>query len=84
MTQPQVTNGTIIFRQWDRVSGLNETAQTFNALDELYALCLSIKDPEIIDRIVIEGQDSQGQRRVIAFEFQSITISSHASQKTSE
>lgn len=81
MTQPHVTNGTIIFRQWNRASGLSETAQTFHSLDELYALCLSIKDPEIIDRIVIEGQDDQTQKRVIAFEFQSITISS---QKTSE
>jgi len=42
---------------------------------------LSIRDPEIIDRIVIEGHDSHAQRRVIAFEFQSITISS---QKLSE
>lgn len=81
MTQPQVTRGTIILRQWDRYTGLNETSQTFSSLDELYTLCLSIKDPEIIDRIVIEGQDGQAQRRVIAFEFQSITISS---QKLSE
>lgn len=81
MSSPQVTNGTIIFRQWNRTSGLSETAQSFRSLDELYALCLSIKDPEIIDRIVIEGQDAQTQRRVIAFEFQSITISS---QKLSE
>ena len=81
MTQPHVTIGTIIFRQWNRASGLSETSQTFHSLDELYALCLSIKDPEIIDRIVIEGQDDQTQKRVIAFEFQSITISS---QKTSE
>jgi hypothetical protein len=81
MPSPQVTNGTIIFRQWDRASGLTETTQTFTSLDELYALCLSIKDPEIIDRIVIEGQDGQMLKRVIAFEFQSITISS---QKPSE
>lgn len=81
MPSPQVTNGIIIFRQWDRASGLTETTQTFTSLDELYALCLSIKDPEIIDRIVIEGLDGQMLKRVIAFEFQSITISS---QKTSE
>jgi len=81
MSQPQVTSGTIIFRQWSRTSGLNETAQAFRSLDELYTLCLSIRDPEIIDRIVIEGHDSHAQRRVIAFEFQSITISS---QKLSE
>lgn len=81
MSSPQVTRGTIILRQWDRLTGLNESSQSFNSLDELYAVCLSIKDPEIIDRIVIEGQDGQMQKRVIAFEFQSITISS---QKISE
>lgn len=75
MILPQVNEGTIILRQWSRAAGLRESARTFQSLDELYALCLSTETPEVIDRIVIEGQDEWGHPRVVTFVFQSITVS---------
>lgn len=73
--QAKVMEGTIVMRHWDRV-GLTETPKTFHTLDELYAYCLETTDPEVVDRIVIHGQDETGQPRVLAFVFQSITVTS--------
>ena len=69
----KVTEGTIVLRQWNR-AGLTETSKSFTTLDELYMHCLSTTDPEVVDRIVIEGQDEHGQPRVLTFVFQSITV----------
>ena len=69
----KVTEGTIVLRHWDRV-GLTETPKVFTSLDELYAYCLSTTDPQVVDRIIIEGRDDLGQPRVLTFVFQSITV----------
>jgi hypothetical protein len=71
---PKVVNGTLIFRQWAH-TGLLETSKSFTSLDELYAHCLEAADPEIVDRIVIQGLDADGHPRVLTFVFQSITVS---------
>lgn len=77
MPASHVTAGTIVLRQWDRAHGLRETSQAFSSLDELYAQCLAVDAPEVIDRIIIRGLDADGHLRVVTFVFQSITISSN-------
>jgi hypothetical protein len=67
--------GTIVLRNWTRTSGLKERPQTFSTLDELYALCLGVESPDMIDRIIIQGRDAEGAPRVLTFVFQSITVS---------
>jgi hypothetical protein len=73
---PRVVEGQLILRAWDRSSGLSETSAPFASLDELYAYCLSASNPQLVDRIVIRGQDAKDQPRVLTFVFQSITVTS--------
>ncbi len=72
----KVIEGKIVLRQWQPGAGLTETPRLFTTLDELYAQCLAAANPDLIDRIVISGEDEHGQPRVITFVFQSITVSS--------
>lgn len=74
--KPKVVEGRIVLRHWDRTSGLTETPQVFSSLDELYAHCLAATDPHLVDRIVIQGEDENGEPRLLTFVFQSITVSS--------
>ena len=71
----EVVRGELIWRGWDRVTGLRETSSPFSSLDDLYAYCLSIGKPESIDRIIIRGQDEHDRPCVLTFVFQSITVS---------
>lgn len=72
-----VLEGKIVLRQWNRTAGLTETPQAFHSLDELYDACIATTDPQLIDRIIISGEDAQGQPRVLTFVFQSITVTSN-------
>ena len=71
---PKVSEGILVLRQWDR-TGLTETQKTFSSLEELYTYCLATvaSDPDVVDRIVIQGHDEHGQPRVLSFSFASIT-----------
>ncbi|GAB4466944.1 MAG: hypothetical protein Kow00120_31110 [Anaerolineae bacterium] len=71
---PKVSKGRVIFRRWSPPRGLYEQTQDFESLDDLFALCLQVDEPPLIDRIVIEGQDADGNPRVLTFNFQSLTI----------
>jgi hypothetical protein len=72
-----VLEGKIVLRQWSRTSGLTETPQAFHSLDELYAACIATTDPQLIDRLIITGEDAHGQPRLLTFVFQSITVTSN-------
>jgi hypothetical protein len=72
----KVIQGHIVLRRWSRTSGLTEKPVTFSSLEELYTFCLSVADPDLVDRVVINGQDENGAPRVLTFVFQSITVSS--------
>jgi hypothetical protein len=71
----KVQNGRVIFRRWDRHSGLDETSTPFSTLDDLFELCLQANDPLLVDRVTIEGMDSTGNPRVVTLVFQSVTVS---------
>jgi hypothetical protein len=70
-----VHNGKVIFRRWDRSSGLDETSTSFSSLDHLFELCLQANDPLLVDRVIIEGTDADGVQRVVTLVFQSVTVS---------
>lgn len=65
--------GVVICRRWDADEGLQEIEFSFQALDELMRLCLSVSDPMTIDRIVLTGEDAHGEARSITFAFQAAT-----------
>ena len=61
-------------RQFDQGTGLAEHSTEFTTLAELYQSCLALSGPELVDRIVISGQDALGHDRVLTFVFQSMTV----------
>lgn len=71
----KVQKGVVIFRRWDKHSGLDETSAPFSTLDDLFELCLQANDPLLVDRVTIEGIDATSARRVVTLVFQSVTIS---------
>ena len=71
----KVQQGMVVFRRWDRQSGLDETAETFSSLEEMFALCLQSNDPLLVDRVIIEGRDEEGVKRIVTLVFQSVTAS---------
>jgi len=77
----KVYNGTVIFRRWDRHTGLDETSSTFLTLDDLFALCLQANDPLLVDRVTIEGEDEDGTPRIVTLVFQSVTVSDRGKPK---
>ena len=71
----KVELGRVVFRRWDRHSGLDETATSFSTLEDLFDLCLQTNDPLLVDRVTIEGVDEHGAARVVTLVFQSVTVS---------
>lgn len=68
-----IKGGKVLFRQWNRSAGLTETIKPFSTLEELYALCLEASNPELVDRIIIMGENEAGQPHTLTFAFQSIS-----------
>ena len=68
-----VKTGTIVFREWNTTAGLSESLATFETLDELFAICINVDDPHMVDRIVLSGSDEDGHPRTVTFRFQSVT-----------
>lgn len=74
----RVRNGKVIFRRWDKHTGLDETEMAFSSLNDLFELCLQTNDPLLVDRVVIEGQDEEGTVRIVTLVFQSVTVTDEA------
>jgi hypothetical protein len=70
-----IDSGTMIYRRMEQEGGLHESAHPFQTLEEMFALTLNAKDPYLVDRIIIHGQDQDGSQRIVTFVFQSITLS---------
>ena len=67
------TGGAVIFRHWDRRTGLAELSRPFNNLDELLDLCTHVGSDYLVDRILIDGEDAAGTLRTLTLVFQSST-----------
>ena len=70
-----INRSRVIFRHWDHETGLDEVERAFTTLEDLFTLCLHATDTLLVDRVVIEGQDAEGTRRVVTLIFQSVTVS---------
>ncbi|HLY25100.1 MAG TPA: hypothetical protein VKQ72_02095 [Aggregatilineales bacterium] len=70
----QVKKGTVIYRHWDQQEGLNEIARSFKTLDDLFGLCLQSDERLLVERVIVEGLNEQGDHRTVTLVFQSISI----------
>ena len=66
-----VTKTTIVYRRWDENHGLQESEGPIQHLSDLFELCLKTSKPDIVDRIIIEGVDSDQAPRKVVLTFQS-------------
>lgn len=66
-------SGAIIYRSWSDANGLTEQAEAFTTIEELFARCLEVDNPQLVDRIVVRGHDETGNLRTLTFTFQSVT-----------
>ena len=64
----------LVVRRWDKKAGLNEHAQPYTTIDSFFAACLKVENPELIERLIINGVDSSGKERTMTFVFQSVTV----------
>ncbi len=69
-----VTEISLILRSWDKIDGLNERAETHANIDSFFSACLNIENPELIDRLILNGKDATGKERTMTFVFQSVTV----------
>jgi hypothetical protein len=70
-----VSEVTLVYRNWNRESGLTERNQPHPTLDSLFKACLTAGDEELIDRVIIKGRDAEGKEQTVTFVFQSVTVS---------
>ena len=66
---------TLVMRRWDKESGLTEHPRVYPSLEALYRACLNVGDADLVDRLIIRGNDEVGKERVVTFVFQSVTVS---------
>ena len=64
---------TLVLRQLSPRLGMDETCVEIGSLEELYDYCLSLKEPRLLERLVLAGRDEGGGGRALTFIFQSIT-----------
>lgn len=77
----RVRRGQLVLRQHDCHEGLSETSTDVESLDDLFAACLGVSSPTLIDRLVLQGQDESGEARVVTFSFHTMTVTSEAPSK---
>ena len=64
---------TVVLRQLGPRLGVAETSVEVGSLEELYDYCLGLKEPRLLERLVLAGRDAGGRPRALTFIFQSIT-----------
>jgi hypothetical protein len=66
---------TLVLRRWDKESGLTEHTRVYPSIEALFSACLNVGDIDLVDRLIIRGNDGAGKERVVTFVFQSVTVS---------
>ena len=64
---------TLVLRELTPRPGVEETSVAVSSLAELFDYCLSLKEPRLLERVVLAGRDREGRARALTFTFQSIT-----------
>jgi hypothetical protein len=63
----------LIMRQHTPGAGVVETTVPVASLEELFTYCITKADPQIVERLMLVGQDAEGRPRLLTFTFQSVT-----------
>lgn len=54
--------------------GITETSLPIGTLEELFAYCVARSvQPNLIERLLLAGQDAEGRTRLLSFSFQAVT-----------
>jgi hypothetical protein len=61
----------VVTRELRGGSEVVETERTFTSVEELFAFCVGLRNPNIVDRLSISGEDAGGRTRVLTFALQS-------------
>lgn len=64
---------TVVLRQLSGEWGVDEESVSVGSLEELYDYCLKLKEPRLLERLVLAGRDERGRGRSLTFTFRSIT-----------
>lgn len=64
----------VVTRELRGGTQLVETEQSFSSVEELIAFCVGLRNPNILDRLSISGEDGEGRTRVVTFTLESITV----------
>ena len=64
---------TVVLRQLSPRPGVEETSVEVSSLEELFDYCLSLREPRLLERLVLAGRDAGGTGRALTFIFQSVT-----------
>ncbi|MBN1122821.1 MAG: hypothetical protein JXJ17_17225 [Anaerolineae bacterium] len=68
-----VNKGTVVLRVWNDQGSLTEHSESFTTIDEMFDLCLHAGTPPLVDRVVIQAEDDQGDAHTLVLAFQSLT-----------
>lgn len=63
----------VVTRELRGGSRIVETERAFSSVEELFAFCVSLQNPNIVDRLSISGEDGEGRARVLTFTLQSVS-----------
>ena len=63
----------VVTRELRGGSRIVETERAFSSVEELFAFCVSLQNPHIVDRLSISGEDGEGRARVLTFILQSVS-----------
>ncbi len=68
-----VERSVVVTRELRGGSRIVEVERAFSSVEDLFSFCVSLENPNLVDRVSISGEDEQGRARLLTFSFQSIT-----------
>jgi|RhiMetdeSRZDD1v2_1073273.scaffolds.fasta_scaffold21165_8 hypothetical protein len=69
-----LVRGVVVYRTWTEDEGLHESEAEFHTLEELYSRCLGAANSNVINRLVLTGEDERGEARSVIFTFRAMTV----------
>ncbi len=67
---------TLTLRRLRSGPGIMETPLSVASLENLFAVCVGVADPHLIERLVVTGHDGYGRQHSLSFTFQSLSVKS--------
>jgi hypothetical protein len=63
----------VVTRELRGGSRIVETERAFTSVEELFAFCVGLQNPNIVDRLSISGRDADGRALVLTFSLESVS-----------